>query len=36
LKTRKAVCDGYAGLFDKLTSDAGLKVWKISGKSKGK
>ncbi|CAB4428841.1 unnamed protein product [Rhizophagus irregularis] len=35
LKTRKAVCDGYAGLFDKLTSDAGLKVWRISGKSKG-
>ncbi|GBC06676.1 hypothetical protein RclHR1_00070043 [Rhizophagus clarus] len=35
LKTRKSVCEGYAGLYDKLTSDAGLKVWKISGKSKG-
>ncbi|CAG8517629.1 16055_t:CDS:2 [Funneliformis caledonium] len=36
LKTRKAVCDGYAELFDKLASNAGLKVWKISGQAKGK
>ncbi|CAG8474752.1 12343_t:CDS:2 [Acaulospora morrowiae] len=35
LRTRKGVCEGYAGLFDALASVAGLKVWKISGKAKG-
>lgn len=35
LKTRRAVCDGYAGLFKRLGQAAGLEVEDISGYSKG-
>jgi transglutaminase/protease-like cytokinesis protein 3 len=34
-KTRRAVCDGYAGLFKRLGEAAGLEVEDISGYSKG-
>jgi hypothetical protein len=35
LQRRTAVCEGYAGLFEKLARAAGLKVVKISGYAKG-
>ncbi|MBC8179779.1 hypothetical protein H8E88_01530 [candidate division KSB1 bacterium] len=35
LKSRTAVCEGYAGLFERLASAAGLEVVKISGFAKG-
>jgi len=35
LKSRRAVCDGYAGLFDMLGEAAGLEVVKVIGYSKG-
>ncbi|HLF19999.1 MAG TPA: transglutaminase domain-containing protein, partial [Bacteroidota bacterium] len=35
LKEKKAVCDGYAGLFEQVATIAGLEVEKISGFSKG-
>lgn len=35
LKSRSAVCDGYAGLFDMLGKAAGLEVVKVIGYSKG-
>jgi len=35
LKSRRAVCDGYAGLFKLLGQAAGLEVENISGYSKG-
>jgi transglutaminase/protease-like cytokinesis protein 3 len=34
-KTRRAVCDGYAGLFKRLGQAVGLEVADISGYSKG-
>jgi len=35
LKSRRAVCDGYAGLFNMLGEAAGLEVVKVTGYSKG-
>ncbi|MBB6610686.1 hypothetical protein H7F15_06530 [Pontibacter sp. Tf4] len=35
LKTRKAICDGYARLFQALGQEMGLKVEKVSGYAKG-
>ena len=35
LKSRKAVCEGFANLFKSLASSAGLKAEKISGYAKG-
>lgn len=35
LKSRRAVCDGYAGLFTMLGEAAGLQVVKVVGYSKG-
>ncbi|CAG8742676.1 14327_t:CDS:2 [Dentiscutata erythropus] len=35
LKTRTAVCAGYAELFYGLANEAGLRVWQISGNAKG-
>lgn len=35
LRTRKGVCDGYATLFEKLGTAAGLQVAKVSGYAKG-
>lgn len=35
LKSRKAVCEGYSGLFEQLARAAGLEVVSISGYAKG-
>ncbi len=35
LKSRKGVCEGYAGLFRALAAEAGLEVVSIAGYSKG-
>jgi hypothetical protein len=35
LKERKAVCDGYSGLFETMAHNSGLEVVKISGFAKG-
>ncbi|CAG8463849.1 110_t:CDS:10 [Diversispora eburnea] len=35
LRTRKAVCSGYSELFNDLSCEAGLNVWKITGNAKG-
>jgi transglutaminase/protease-like cytokinesis protein 3 len=35
MKRGVAVCDGYAELFIALAKEAGLNIWKISGKAKG-
>ncbi|CAG8529161.1 4032_t:CDS:2, partial [Racocetra fulgida] len=35
LKTKTAVCAGYAKLFYELANEAGLHVWQISGNAKG-
>ena len=35
LKSRKAVCEGYSGLFEQLARAAGLEVVNISGYAKG-
>ncbi|CAG8682382.1 15952_t:CDS:2, partial [Cetraspora pellucida] len=35
LKTRTAVCAGYAKLFHELATEAGLHVWQIMGNAKG-
>ncbi len=35
LKERKAVCDGYAGLFEQIAKAANLEVVKIAGFAKG-
>ena len=35
LKKRKAVCDGYSGLFETMAHASGLEVVKISGYAKG-
>jgi hypothetical protein len=35
LKSRKAVCEGYSGLFEQLARAAGLEVVSISGFAKG-
>ncbi|CAG8598944.1 832_t:CDS:2, partial [Scutellospora calospora] len=34
LKSRTAVCAGYAELFYRLANEAGLRVWQISGNAK--